>query len=66
VPFDLIAAGTSAAIEALEPADVEVVGVEAVVEELELLLPQPASATIASTGRPVAASSLLIEILLRG
>jgi hypothetical protein len=52
----LIAAGTCAAIDALD------VDVEAVVAELLelLLLPQPASATTTSAGAPIAATSFLI------
>jgi hypothetical protein len=62
VPFDLIAAGTCAAIAALvlgvdtlEPVDV------ADVLLLEELLPQPAIASTAKTGTPMRATSLLIE-----
>jgi hypothetical protein len=62
VPFDLIAAGTCAAIaefalgvETLAPVDV------ADVLLLELLLPQPASTTTTSAGTPRRATSVFIE-----
>ena len=60
VPFDLIAAGTSAAIDAFAPL------VDAVVVELLLLLlvllllPHPASATMTSTGAAIARTDFLI------
>jgi hypothetical protein len=63
VPFDLIAAGTCAAIE--ESIVFAVVAVVAGGVELELLLellPQPASARSASAGTPIRARSLLIGV----
>ncbi len=60
VPFDLIAAGTCAAIVAVglrRRRGRRVVAVELV---LLLLLPQPASARTASAGTPMRATSLLI------
>ena len=61
VPFDLIAAGTSLAIDV---STVGVAGAEADVELLlllvELLLPQPASATMTSTGAAIARTVFLI------
>ena len=66
VPLDLIAAGTCAttagSAEVATTTAVVVVGVETVVLlELLLLLPQPASASRASAGTPMRATSLLIE-----
>src|ERR1700728_4504621 len=59
LPFDLIAAGTCAAIVALALLDVVVVVVAVELVPL-LLLPQPASTRTVSAGIPKRATSLLI------
>jgi hypothetical protein len=62
VPFDLIAAGTVAAIAASAPvgATLDVLDALEELEELELLLPQPAIASNAIAGTKTRAISFVI------